>query len=523
MSYNPKNENKSHEFDEEDESYDYEGWNDDDNNGDGEDEDWNNDDDNFDSDDEDDEDEWDDETDENEDLDDEDDDDENRETTINGIPYSSYSEDDGRNRAGLMRLFTIILAGAIIVSVLLWGKSLLFRMEDLLQKNIPAFQTENTKTEDADKYVYKTDDNEERETEKTTNKDKDQGAPDTYTITDSFYYENLEPGREYTLRGRAIEKEAGTEVPLRITGAKGDAESISYDADRVTFVPSKKNGEIVIYFTYDGSEPAAGFGNTGATGRAVPQEERGANGIIADALKEEQPLLSDEAVYLVRIGYRFDDGSFDEWESGTALLAGYIDDQKYLITRQELADISASSALATRIKSEREDIYKRIGVCFSNDTITEAHMRVRVIDTNGNEEDVAGIKFKNGLALITLRTSPPVPSCVFATNTSPAELQGHEVGVKAAVRTAENFDGSNEVRTFAGEVIAPSDGSDGLYVSADMSGVSAAGGILYDSSGHVVGIIAGEGDEKPCFTVHAIQKFLSVNGVAYRTSSQIEE
>ena len=43
MSYNPKNENKSHEFDEKDELYDYEGWNDDDDNGDGEDEDWNND------------------------------------------------------------------------------------------------------------------------------------------------------------------------------------------------------------------------------------------------------------------------------------------------------------------------------------------------------------------------------------------------------------------------------------------------------------------------------------------------
>ena len=266
-------------------------------------------------------------------------------------------------------------------------------------------------------------------------------------------------------------------------------------------------------------DPAQGSTEAAAQPQEVPQKEGDAKGTLADALKEEQSTLSDDSVYLVRIGYQFDDGSFDEWDRGTALLAGPATGAKILVTRQGLADTSASSALAARIKSEREESYSRINVYLSNDTETEAHMRVRVIDTKGNEEDIAGIKIKNGLALITLRTAPSTPACVFGAKTSPAEIRGREVGIKAA----GSLDDRSEVRTFKGEIIEPSDKSDGLFVSADMSGVSATGGILFDGNGHVVGMIAGEGDEKPCFTVNAIQTFLSTNGVTYRTASEIEE
>lgn len=266
-------------------------------------------------------------------------------------------------------------------------------------------------------------------------------------------------------------------------------------------------------------DPAQGSTEAAAQPQAAPQKEGDAKGTLADALKEEQSTLSDDCVYLVRIGYQFDDGSFDEWARGTALLAGPATNAKVLVTRQGLADTAASSALAARIKSEREEVYSRIGVYLSNDTETEAHMRVRVIDTKGNEEDIAGIKIKNGLALITLRTAPSTPACVFGAKTSPAEIRGREIGIKAA----GSLDDRSEVRTFTGEVIEPSDKSDGLYVSADMSGISATGGILFDSKGHVVGMIAGEGDEKPCFTVNAIQTFMSTNGVTYRTASEIEE
>ena len=245
-----------------------------------------------------------------------------------------------------------------------------------------------------------------------------------------------------------------------------------------------------------------------------PQEEGKANTSMADALHEDQTILPDECVYLVRIGYEFDDGSFDEWARGTALLAG----EKTLVTRQGLADTSSSSALAARIKKEREENYARNGVYLSNASEVEKHIKVRVADTEGQQLDIADIKIRNGLAGLNLRVAPNAKECIFAETTSPKEIMGNPVGIKMA----GNLDDKAEVNIFSGIVVeTPEDAEEGLYVNADMTGVSAAGAILYNAQGNVVGMIAGEGDSKPCFTVNAIETFLSTNGIKYRTSSQI--
>lgn len=265
----------------------------------------------------------------------------------------------------------------------------------------------------------------------------------------------------------------------------------------------------------DGESQEKAGENKEGTPKPRPQAEGQAQTSIADALHGEQATMADYVVYQVRIGYEFDDGSFDEWARGTALLAG----QKHLITRQSLADTSAESALSSRIQEERGESYQRVGVYLNNSSDTEKHIKVRVSDTEGSQLDVADIKIKNGLAMITLRLVPDGNPCVFAEKTSPKEIEDSLVSIKAS----GNLDDKAEVKTFAGVVVPAPEGKEGLYVSADMTGVSAVGGILYNGDGHVVGMIAGEGDEKPCYTVNAIETLLSTNGIKFRTAGQIQE
>lgn len=66
---------------------------------------------------------------------------------------------------------------------------------------------------------------------------------------------------------------------------------------------------------------------------------------MAEELKSQTTTISDDAVFQIRIGYEFDDGSFDEWARGSGFLIG----DKYLVTSQTLADVSANSSLYSKI------------------------------------------------------------------------------------------------------------------------------------------------------------------------------
>ena len=78
-------------------------------------------------------------------------------------------------------------------------------------------------------------------------------ADNEVTIIDTFIYQNLIPGTEYTVTGRVMNKQTGEEISSRITGAGGEAQSLAFDAEKVTFIPSVKDGELEISFTFDGS------------------------------------------------------------------------------------------------------------------------------------------------------------------------------------------------------------------------------------------------------------------------------
>ncbi|HHW94586.1 MAG TPA: VaFE repeat-containing surface-anchored protein [Mogibacterium sp.] len=73
----------------------------------------------------------------------------------------------------------------------------------------------------------------------TANGEKTVEAGESVTVTDEVKYENLEAGKEYTLKGRLIKKSDGTTVVAEATG---------------TFTPSESSGTVKIDFTFNASD-----------------------------------------------------------------------------------------------------------------------------------------------------------------------------------------------------------------------------------------------------------------------------
>ncbi|MGM0218968.1 VaFE repeat-containing surface-anchored protein [Enterococcus sp. AZ126] len=83
------------------------------------------------------------------------------------------------------------------------------------------------------------------------------------TLVDTVYYENLTPGREYTVKGILMDK--ATNKPLLIDGKKVEAET--------TFTAEKSTGEVEVLFTFKAKDLAGkevvAFENLYADGREV--------------------------------------------------------------------------------------------------------------------------------------------------------------------------------------------------------------------------------------------------------------
>ncbi|MDY3239042.1 MAG: VaFE repeat-containing surface-anchored protein, partial [Anaerovoracaceae bacterium] len=67
------------------------------------------------------------------------------------------------------------------------------------------------------------------------------GADKKVTIVDTVTYENLTPGKEYTLKGTLMNKDTGK--ALTVDGKKVTAEK--------TFTPEKKSGTVKMTFNFD--------------------------------------------------------------------------------------------------------------------------------------------------------------------------------------------------------------------------------------------------------------------------------
>ena len=265
-----------------------------------------------------------------------------------------------------------------------------------------------------------------------------------------------------------------------------------------------------------GSTEAASTEEPKDTGTEEPGKEDPSNPetSVREALDNERAMVADEDILLVRIGYEFDDGSFDEWMRGTGFIVG----PRYILTRQSLIDTASDSALFARILKERGEAYKRVGVNLMTAEEAAKQIRYFVSDREGNRIEVSDSSMKSGLGLIVTKKAMDIPACVFAKMSVDDLAEGTVVHTKTAADTGEQF----TVRAFDGKVYIDEEQTAGFAFQMDTQGGAPIGAPVYDDNGHVIGLIASDSQELTSYSEKALEAFLSVNGVDFRSSEQME-
>lgn len=265
-----------------------------------------------------------------------------------------------------------------------------------------------------------------------------------------------------------------------------------------------------------GSTEAASTEEPKDTGTEEPGKEDPSNPetSVRETLDNERAMVADEDILLVRIGYEFDDGSFDEWMRGTGFIVG----PRYILTRQSLIDTASDSALFARILKERGEAYKRVGVNLMTAEEAAKHIRYFVSDREGNRIEVSDSSMKSGLGLIVTKKAMDIPACVFAKMSVDDLAEGTVVHAKTAADTGEQF----TVRAFDGKVYIDEEQTAGFAFQMDTQGGAPIGAPVYDDNGHVIGLIASDSQELTSYSEKALEAFLSMNGVDFRSSEQME-
>lgn len=245
-------------------------------------------------------------------------------------------------------------------------------------------------------------------------------------------------------------------------------------------------------------------------------EETDMEGSMAEALDRQRTMVADDDIMMIRIGYRFSDGSFDEWARGTGFVVG----NRYIITRQVLVDLSTQNTLYQKILKERGESYNRIGVNLANEAETQKCMRFYITDIEGNDIPPYDVTAKNGLGLVTTREIMSMPAVVFA-NPKTADLGD---GALVNAKSVGDADDKCVVNTFQGRVVIREDQTSGYSFKpqGETTG-NPIGAPVYDGKGHILGMVSGDGEVLSCFTIKSIETFLTTNGVSFRTIEQIEQ
>lgn len=256
--------------------------------------------------------------------------------------------------------------------------------------------------------------------------------------------------------------------------------------------------------------------------QTIDEENKTDDSSIANELLNQSATISDDAVYQIRIGYEFDDGSFDEWAKGSAFLVN----DKYLLTSQTFSDLTCNSALYSRIVESKADIYKRVGITLTDAETTEKHIRIYITNTNGEKIEYQNTISKNGVGVIILSKAVTTPVCVFASE--------GKIDFNADDAINLKFTGKDDskaiVQTSKGTVFVPEDvnaSSSGFYFKADTSNGNALGAPIYDTNGNITAMVFStyneDDDSFAAVDQSVLQTFLSTNGISYKTQAQVEE
>ena len=276
-----------------------------------------------------------------------------------------------------------------------------------------------------------------------------------------------------------------------------------------------------------GSTEAASTEEPKDTGTEEPGKEDPSNPetSVREALDNERAMVADEDILLVRIGYEFDDGSFDEWMRGTGFIVG----PRYILTRQSLIDTASDSALFARILKERGEAYKRVGVNLMTAEEAAKHIRYFVSDREGNRIEVSDSSMKSGLGLIVTKKAMDIPACVFAKMSVDNLAEGTVVHAKTAADTGEQF----TVRAFDGKVYIDEEQTAGFAFQMDTQGGAPIGAPVYDDNGHVIGLIASDSQELTSYSekeddlysaeMDAVDKTLLEEAITRASAADLEE
>ena len=243
---------------------------------------------------------------------------------------------------------------------------------------------------------------------------------------------------------------------------------------------------------------------------------------MAQELKNQTTTISDDAVFQVRIGYKFDDGSFDEWARGSGFLIG----DKYLVTSQTLADVSVNSSLYSEIVDAKKDAYKKVGIVLTDAETTEKHIKIYITNTNGDKLEYKKTISKNGMGVIILKKAATTPICVFASESKLSFAANDTVNLKYAGKD----DSKAVIQTSEGKIFTPEDSEAakaGFYFKADTTTGNALGAPVYNGNGNITGMVSAiSSQDNASITAldqTAVQTFLSSNNIDYKTLAQVQK
>ena len=260
-------------------------------------------------------------------------------------------------------------------------------------------------------------------------------------------------------------------------------------------------------------EESAAAETTEAAPAPAVEPDQGSSS-MAEALQTQRTMVADDDIMMLRIGYMFDDGSFDEWQRGTGFVVG----NRYILTRQIMADCTTQNALYQKILKERGESYKRIGVNLTNEDDTQAHIRCLITDIEGKDIAISDITVKSGLALVVTKDVMEMPAVVFANAKAVDLSEGTVINVKSVGSANDRC----VVNTFQGKVVVKEGQESGYAFNATGDPAFPVGAPAYDKNGHILGMVSGDGTPLTCFTINSLETFLTTNGVKYRTIEQIE-
>lgn len=253
----------------------------------------------------------------------------------------------------------------------------------------------------------------------------------------------------------------------------------------------------------------------------APQTKTNKTNSMAEELKNQTATISDDAVFQIRIGYEFDDGSFDEWARGSGFLIG----DKYLVTSQTLADVSVNSSLYSEIVDIKKDAYKKVGIILTDAETTEKHIKIYITNTGGDKLKYKNTISKNGMGVIILKKAVTTPACVFASESKLSFAADDAVNLKYAGKD----DSKAIIQTSEGKIFTPGDSESakaGFYFKADTTAGNALGAPVYNGNGNITGMVSAiSSQDNASITAldqTAIQTFLSSNDIDYKTLAQVQ-